>query len=68
MMTPFSQLKKNLKNDFTNLLPVKVALLGDSATQFLSTALRGAGYERGFDLQILEADFLMLIYERLTKF
>jgi FkbH-like protein len=57
MMIPFSQLKKNLKNDFANLIPVKVALLGDSATQFLSTAIRGTGYEMGFDLQIWEAGF-----------
>jgi FkbH-like protein len=34
-----------------------VALLGDSATQLLSVALRGAGFDLGFDLQIWEADF-----------
>jgi FkbH-like protein len=56
-MKPFSQLKKNLKNDFSNLKPIKVALLGDTATQFLSIALRGMGFEMGFDLQIWEADF-----------
>ena len=56
-MKAFSQLKKNLKNDFSNLKPVKVALLGDTATQFLSIALRGTGFELGFDLQIWEADF-----------
>lgn len=56
-MKVFSQIKKNLKNDFSNLKTVKVAILGDSATQFLNQAIRGLGYDRGFDLQIWEADF-----------
>ncbi len=56
-MKVFSQLKKNLKNDFSNLKAVKVAILGDSATQFLNQAIRGLGYDRGFDLQVWEADF-----------
>ena len=53
----FSQLKKNLKKDFTGLKPNKVAILGDTSTQFLMQALRGAGFDNGFDLQIWEADF-----------
>ena len=56
-MKDFSQLKKNLKKDFYGLKAIKVAVLGDSATQFLVQALRGEGYDNGFDLQILEADF-----------
>lgn len=56
-MKPFSQIKKNLKNDFSNLKPIKVAFLGDSATQFLTQAIRGLGYDQGFDLQIWETDF-----------
>ncbi len=56
-MKIFSQLKKNLKNDFSNLQPVKIALLGDATTQLLTQALRGAGFDRGLDLQIWEADF-----------
>lgn len=56
-MKVFSQLKKNLKNNFENLKSVKVALLGDTATQLLKQALRGTGYDAGLDLQILEADF-----------
>ncbi len=56
-MKDFSQLKKNLKKDFYGLKAIKVAVLGDSATQFLVQALRGEGYEKGFDLQIQEADF-----------
>jgi len=56
-MKVFSQLKKNLKNNFENLKSVKVALLGDTATQLLKQALRGTGYDAGLDLQIWEADF-----------
>ena len=57
LMKSFSQLKKNLKNDFSNFKLIKVAILGDTATQFLSQAIRGMGYEKEFDLQIWEADF-----------
>ena len=53
----FAQLKKNLKNDFSNLKTLKVALLGDSSTQLLNVALRGIGYECGLNLEIWEADF-----------
>jgi len=56
-MKNFSQLKKNLKKDFSGLKKTKVAVLGDTATQFLTQALRGTGYDYGFDLQIWEADF-----------
>ena len=56
-MKNFTQLKKNLKNDFTELKKIKIAVLGDSATQFLTQSLRGMGYDYGLDLQIWEADF-----------
>lgn len=56
-MQTFSQLKKNLKKNFSNHKKIKVALLGDTATQFLQQALRGTGFEQGVDLQIWEADF-----------
>src|SRR5258708_920013 len=56
-MDTFSQLKKKLKNDFSHLEPVRVALLGDTATQFLAQAIRATGFDKGFDLQLWEADF-----------
>jgi FkbH-like protein len=56
-MKDFSTLKKNLKKDFSKLKAIKVALIGDSATQFLTQAIRGQGFDSGFDLQIWEADF-----------
>src|SRR5580658_3445425 len=56
-MDAFTRLKKNLKEDFSGMQPVRVALLGDTATQWLAQAIRGAGYERGLDLRVWEADF-----------
>ena len=56
-MKTFAELKKNLKNDFSHLRPVKIALLGDTATQLLTQCIRGLGFDIGFDLQIWEADF-----------
>jgi FkbH-like protein len=56
-MDSFSQLKKKLKNDFSQLEPVRVALLGDTATQFLAQAIRATGFDHDFDLQVWAADF-----------
>ena len=56
-MKTFQQLKKNLKNDFSSLKPIKLAVLGDTATQFLTQSIRGLGFDKGFDLQIWEANF-----------
>ena len=56
-MKNFTQLKKNLKKDFTGLKVMKVAILGDTSTQFLSQALKGLAYDNGLNLEIWEADF-----------
>jgi FkbH-like protein len=56
-MKDFSQLKKNLKKDFSGLKQIKLAILGDTATQFLVQSLRSLGFDYGIDLQIWESDF-----------
>jgi len=56
-MINFSQLKKNLKKDFSGLKIVRIAILGDTATQFLTQSLKGLGYEKGLNLEIWEAEF-----------
>jgi FkbH-like protein len=56
-MKNFTDLKRNLKKDFSAFKLIKVALLGDTATQFLTQAIRGTGYDLGYNLQIWEADF-----------
>jgi len=53
----FRDLKKNLKKDSSSFPILKVALLGDSAPQFLAIALKGIGIERGFRIDLFEADF-----------
>jgi FkbH-like protein len=53
----FNELKKNLKKDFTGYNQLKLALLGDTATQFLAQAIRGAGYEQQLDINVYDADF-----------
>ena len=53
----FNALKKNLKKNVTGLKYVKLAVLGDSATQFVVQAIRGMGIEYSFDIEIFESDF-----------
>ena len=53
----FKDLKRNLKKDVKALPSVKVALVGDSATQFLATAIQGAAIERDIKLDFYEADY-----------
>lgn len=57
IVSTFKDLKKNLKKDLTSLTTIKVALLGDTATQFLAIAIRGIGIERGYNVELFEADF-----------
>lgn len=56
-MVDFSHLKKNLRKDFSGFKNLKIAVLGDSSTQFLVQAIRGMGYEKELDLTVWEADF-----------
>jgi FkbH-like protein len=57
VLSAFKDLKKNLKKDSTALPSIKVALIGDSATQFLAIAIKGMGIERGYDIDLFEADY-----------
>lgn len=56
-MLSFKELKRNLKKDISNLPTIKVALLGDTATQFLATAIKGWGIERGYNIDLFEAEY-----------
>jgi FkbH-like protein len=56
-MTSFKNLKQNLKSDTSSFPSIKLALLGDTATQFLAMALRGMAIERGFALDLFEAEY-----------
>ena len=62
----FNYLRRNLQKDFSKLKKIKVAVLGDSSTQFLVKAIRGDGYNKGFDLDIWEADFNQIEHQVLN--
>lgn len=53
----FKALKKNLKRDFNGFKRIKIAVLGDSATQLLVQAVRGYGYEQKIEYECFEADY-----------
>ncbi|WP_426671221.1 HAD-IIIC family phosphatase [Mucilaginibacter sp. McL0603] len=57
LVKDFAQLKKSLKKDVSGLKKIRVALLGDSATQLLNLALKATGVDRQQNLDIWEADF-----------
>ena len=56
-MITLQELKRNLKKDNSFLPTIKIALAGDTATQLLSTAIRGMGIERGYSVDIYEAEY-----------
>lgn len=56
-MQTFNQLKRNLKSDLTGLPSFKIAVVGDTATQLLCTAIRGMGVERGYNIDLFEAEY-----------
>ena len=56
-MLSFQELKKSVKHMPAGLPQVKVALVGDTATQFLGTAIRGVGIERGYQVELFEAEY-----------
>jgi FkbH-like protein len=63
----FNQLTKNLKKDRDNLPKIKVALLGDSATQFLATAICGLGVENNINIDLFEADYNQIEMQVMDK-
>ena len=56
-MISFNQLKKNLKSDMSGLATLKISVVGDTATQLLCTAIRGMGVERGYNIDLFEAEY-----------
>lgn len=55
--TNFITLKRNSKQDMTDLKEYKIAILGDCSTQHLATALKGYGYQEGYNLNIFDSDY-----------
>ncbi len=58
-MISFIELRKLAKRGAEEgiLAKVKLALVGDTATQFLVTALKGTGILRGYEIDLFEAEY-----------
>ena len=56
-MLSFKELKKILKKDLSSLPKIRMSLIGDTATQFLATAIKGTGAERGYNVDLFEAEY-----------
>lgn len=63
----FNELKKLLKNDFSGLPVVKLAVLADSASQLFCMALKGYGYTQGIHMDIWEADYNSIFQTSLER-
>lgn len=53
----FSELKKKLKNIPDSNKKIKIALLGDSATQFMAIALKGMAIAENLQFDLYEAEY-----------
>ena len=56
-MKSFLELKKAIKTCPEGLPKIKMAILGDTATQFLVKAVQGTAIDRGYALDIFEAEY-----------
>lgn len=56
-MYTFGELKSFCKADASELRTLRLALLGDCATQHLAKALKGTGYVHGYNVDIFDADY-----------
>jgi FkbH-like protein len=59
----FQVLKRNLSKDFSSFPVRRLAILGDSATQFLAQAIKAFGFEEQINFEIFEADFDQLNHQ-----
>lgn len=56
-MLTFNELRRKQKSLKGDEPVIRIALVGDTATQLLATALCGMGAERGFRVDLFEADY-----------
>ena len=65
-MLTYKELKRLTKSDRQLEKNMKIALLGDTATQFLNTAICGTGMERGWHIDLYEAEYNQIENELLN--
>lgn len=56
-MNTFKEIKSILKKDISKYPSIKIAVVGDTATQLLCTAIRGTGAIRGYNIDLFEAEY-----------
>lgn len=56
-MNTFKEIKSINKKDISNYPSIKIAVVGDTATQLLCTAIRGTGALRGYNIDLFEAEY-----------
>ena len=56
-MKSIIELKKLAKQTLPNTPTINLALIGDTATQLLATAIRGTGVDHGYNINLFEAEF-----------
>jgi len=59
----FKELRNNLTKDYSGFKSIKIAILGDSATQLLIQAIKGYGYTEKINCEIYEADYRQIEQE-----
>jgi HAD-superfamily phosphatase, subfamily IIIC/FkbH-like domain len=62
-MKSFKEIKGNLKINVKDLPRIKVALLGDTATQFLAVAIKGLGIDYGYNIDLFEAEYNQIVQQ-----
>lgn len=67
MISTFRELQKKLKKETNSLPLLRVALLGDTATQFLAVAIQGTAIERGYRIELFEADYNQVEHQFMDK-
>lgn len=63
----FEELRNNLIKDYSRFKIIKIAILGDSATQLLVQTIKGYGYNEKINFEIYEADYQQ-IERQITDF
>ena len=56
-MLSYKELKKLIKQDKELFNTLKLSLVGDTATQFLATSIKGMGVEVGYNIDLFEAEY-----------
>ena len=65
-MKSFTELRKNLTKPAEHLPQVKIAITGDTSTQFLNQAVKAYGIEKGYQYTIYEAPYNQIDLQILT--